>query len=226
MKINLNLLRQPLGFSWRMAFLYRSWKDAAPNHRHYKKDKISRSDNAYFEIRVPQFIMPTFEKCLSKDISMDLKSWDWRLLMSMPTVAWCCVPIRLHLLEHWNISQDSAPPWDCWDCSEKNVRTFYVNQTRKTCLGEIFDSNNGALLQHQACIELRPGMYRASISHVSHYERPCFATRSSMYRNVESVPRSAKRIVIAIKHWLTDSYKNSPRITYLRPTFFAFKRNV
>lgn len=171
--------------------------------------------------------MPTFEKCLSKDISMDLKSWDWRLLMAMPTVAWCCVPIRLHLLEHWNISQDSAPPpWDCWDCSEKNVRTFYVNQTRKTCLGEIFDSNNGALLQHQACIELRSGMYRASISHVSHYERPCFATRLGMYRNVESGPRSAKRIVIAIKHWLTDSYKNSPRITYLRPTFFAFKRNV
>ena len=58
-----------------------------------------------------------------------------------------------------------------------------MNQTRKTCLGEIFDSNNGALLQHQACIELRPGMYRASISHVSHYERPCFATRLGMFRN-------------------------------------------
>ena len=58
-----------------------------------------------------------------------------------------------------------------------------MNQTRKTCLGEIFDSNNGALLQHQACIELRLGMYRASIGHVSHCERPCFATRLGMFRN-------------------------------------------
>ena len=98
-----------------------------------------------------------------------------------------CMMLRAHqtpstgALKHF--SRQRFPPWDCWDCSEKNVRTFYVNQTRKTCLGEIFDSNNGALLQHQACIELRPGMYRASISHVSHYERPCFATRLGMFRN-------------------------------------------
>lgn len=36
---------------------------------HYNRRKTckSRSDNAYFEIRVPQFIIPTFEKYLSKD---------------------------------------------------------------------------------------------------------------------------------------------------------------
>ena len=37
---------------------------------HYNRRKTckSRSDNAYFEIRVPQFIKPTFEKYLSKDM--------------------------------------------------------------------------------------------------------------------------------------------------------------
>lgn len=37
---------------------------------HYNRRKTckSRSDNAYFEIRVPQFIKPTFEKYLSKNI--------------------------------------------------------------------------------------------------------------------------------------------------------------
>lgn len=54
-------------------------------------------------------------------------------------------------------------------------------------MGEIFDSNNGALLQHQACIELRLGMYRASISHVSHCERPCFATRLGYMGNHDCV---------------------------------------
>ncbi|MDO4802172.1 MAG: phage integrase SAM-like domain-containing protein, partial [Prevotellaceae bacterium] len=36
---------------------------------HYNRRKTckSRSDNAYFEIRVPQFIIPTFEKYLSED---------------------------------------------------------------------------------------------------------------------------------------------------------------
>ncbi|MBQ0046999.1 MAG: site-specific integrase, partial [Prevotellaceae bacterium] len=36
---------------------------------HYNRRKTckSRSDNAYFEIRVPQFLIPTFEKYLSKD---------------------------------------------------------------------------------------------------------------------------------------------------------------
>ena len=36
---------------------------------HYTRRKTckSRSDNAYFEIRVPQFLIPTFEKYLSKD---------------------------------------------------------------------------------------------------------------------------------------------------------------
>ena len=36
---------------------------------HYNRRKTckSRSDNAYFEIRVPQFLVPTFEKYLSKD---------------------------------------------------------------------------------------------------------------------------------------------------------------
>lgn len=161
MKINLNLLRQPLGFSWRMAFLYRSWKDAAPNHRHYQKDKISRSDNAYLEIRVPQFIMPTFEKCLSKDISMDLKSWDWRLLMSMPTVAWCCVPIRLHLLEHWNISHDSdPPPWDCWDCSEKKCAHFLREPDEENLFGR-------DLRLKQWGLTSTSGMYRVASGHVS-----------------------------------------------------------
>jgi len=36
---------------------------------HYNRRKTckSRSDNAYFEVRVPQFLIPTFEKYLSKD---------------------------------------------------------------------------------------------------------------------------------------------------------------
>ena len=174
MKINLNLLRQPLGFSWRMAFLYRSWKDAAPNHRHYQKDKISRSDNAYFEIRVPQFIMPTFEKCLPKDISMDLKSWDWRLLISMPTVAWCCVPIRLHLLEHWNISQDSAPPHGIvgivlkkmcalftWTRRGKPVWARSSTQT----MGPYFNIRHVSSCVW-ACIEPRLAMFRTTKGHV------------------------------------------------------------
>ena len=36
-------------------------------HYNRRKTRKSRSDNAYFEIRVPQFIVPTFEKYLSKD---------------------------------------------------------------------------------------------------------------------------------------------------------------
>lgn len=36
-------------------------------HYNRKKTCKSRTDNAYFEIRVPQFIIPTFEKNLSKD---------------------------------------------------------------------------------------------------------------------------------------------------------------
>lgn len=160
MKINLNLLRQLLGFSWRMAFLYRSWKDAAPNHRHYQKDKISRSDNAYFEIRVPQFIMPTFEKCLSKDISMDLKSWDWRLLMAMPTVAWCCVPIRLHLLEHWNISQDSAPPMGLLGLFWKKCAHFLREPDEENLFGR-------DLRLKQWGLTSTSGMYRVAFGHVS-----------------------------------------------------------
>ena len=38
-------------------------------HYNRRKTRKSRSDNAYFEIRVPQFIVPTFEKYLSKDIN-------------------------------------------------------------------------------------------------------------------------------------------------------------
>ena len=38
-------------------------------HYNRRKTRNSRSDNAYFEIRVPQFIVPTFEKYLSKDIN-------------------------------------------------------------------------------------------------------------------------------------------------------------
>ena len=37
-------------------------------HYNRRKTSKSRSDNAYFEIRVPQFIKPTFEKYLSKDM--------------------------------------------------------------------------------------------------------------------------------------------------------------
>ena len=37
-------------------------------HYNRRKTSKSRSDNAYFEIRVPQFIKPTFEKYLSKNI--------------------------------------------------------------------------------------------------------------------------------------------------------------
>ena len=37
-------------------------------HYYRRKTRKSRSDNAYFEIRVPQFIKPTFEKYLSKDM--------------------------------------------------------------------------------------------------------------------------------------------------------------
>ena len=37
-------------------------------HYNRRKTRKSRSDNAYFEIRVPQFILPTFEKYLSKDM--------------------------------------------------------------------------------------------------------------------------------------------------------------
>jgi integrase len=37
-------------------------------HYNRRKTRNSRSDNAYFEIRVPQFIVPTFEKYLSKDM--------------------------------------------------------------------------------------------------------------------------------------------------------------
>lgn len=37
-------------------------------HYYRRKTSKSRSDNAYFEIRVPQFIKPTFEKYLSKNI--------------------------------------------------------------------------------------------------------------------------------------------------------------
>ena len=37
-------------------------------HYNRRKTRNSRSDDAYFEIRVPQFIVPTFEKYLSKDI--------------------------------------------------------------------------------------------------------------------------------------------------------------
>ncbi len=36
-------------------------------HYNRRKTRKSRSDNAYFEIRVPQIIKPTFEKYLSKD---------------------------------------------------------------------------------------------------------------------------------------------------------------
>jgi integrase len=36
-------------------------------HYNRRKTRKSRSDSAYFEIRVPQFIKPTFEKYLSKD---------------------------------------------------------------------------------------------------------------------------------------------------------------
>lgn len=38
-------------------------------HYNRRKTSKSRSDNAYFEIRVPQFIKPTFEKYLSKDMA-------------------------------------------------------------------------------------------------------------------------------------------------------------
>ena len=37
-------------------------------HYNRRKTSKSRSDNAYFEIRVPQFVKPTFEKYLSKDM--------------------------------------------------------------------------------------------------------------------------------------------------------------
>ena len=37
-------------------------------HYNRRKTRKARSDNAYFEIRVPQFIVPTFEKYLSKDM--------------------------------------------------------------------------------------------------------------------------------------------------------------
>ncbi|MBR5062609.1 MAG: site-specific integrase [Prevotella sp.] len=37
-------------------------------HYNRRKTRKARSDNAYFEIRVPQFILPTFEKYLSKDM--------------------------------------------------------------------------------------------------------------------------------------------------------------
>ena len=37
-------------------------------HYNRRKTRKSRSDNAYFEIRVPQIIKPTFEKYLSKDM--------------------------------------------------------------------------------------------------------------------------------------------------------------
>ena len=37
-------------------------------HYNRRKTRKSRSDDAYFEIRVPQFIVPTFEKYLSKDM--------------------------------------------------------------------------------------------------------------------------------------------------------------
>ena len=37
-------------------------------HYNRRKTRKSRSDSAYFEIRVPQFIKPTFEKYLSKDM--------------------------------------------------------------------------------------------------------------------------------------------------------------
>ena len=37
-------------------------------HYNRRRTSKSRSDNAYFEIRVPQFIKPTFEKYLSKDM--------------------------------------------------------------------------------------------------------------------------------------------------------------
>jgi len=37
-------------------------------HYNRRKTRKSRSDNAYFEIRVPQFIKPTIEKYLSKDM--------------------------------------------------------------------------------------------------------------------------------------------------------------
>ena len=38
-------------------------------HYNRRKTSKSRSDNAYFEIMVPQFIKPTFEKYLSKDMA-------------------------------------------------------------------------------------------------------------------------------------------------------------
>ena len=38
-------------------------------HFNRRKTRKSRSDDAYFEIRVPQFIVPTFEKYLSKDMN-------------------------------------------------------------------------------------------------------------------------------------------------------------
>ena len=41
-------------------------------HYNRRKTRRSRSDNAYFEIRVPRFIKPTFEKYLSKD-----KEFPW-----------------------------------------------------------------------------------------------------------------------------------------------------
>ena len=37
-------------------------------HYNRRKTRKARSDNAYFEIRVPQFILPTFEKYLSKNM--------------------------------------------------------------------------------------------------------------------------------------------------------------
>lgn len=70
------------------------------------------------------------------------------------------------------------------------------------------------------------GMFRVAPGHVSCLKRPCFAPRLGMFRNVESCFRNAERSIVAINLWLISNYKNSPRISYLRPTFFSFKRNV
>ena len=52
-------------------------------HYNRRKTSKSRSDNAYFEIRVPQFVKPTFEKYLSKDMKSPwLFDFQYRLSTS------------------------------------------------------------------------------------------------------------------------------------------------
>jgi hypothetical protein len=67
-------------------------------HYERQKTKKTRSDNGYFEVRVPEFIKPTFEKYLSKDPK---SPWLFNFHERLSTSDSFCTNVNIGIKQIW-----------------------------------------------------------------------------------------------------------------------------